>query len=83
VDTQGGTDGSLDNITEAQNLLNGNANPSAYTVVFNGGKEYSTVNFGGGQAFHRRQHSAHGETLQDAPGRTQYALRVTAQVIIP
>src|SRR4051812_479934 len=36
IDTQGGTDGSLDNITEAMNLLNGTANPAAYTVVFNG-----------------------------------------------
>src|SRR5207245_5389999 len=33
VDTQGGTDGSLDNITEVENLLNGAANPAASTVV--------------------------------------------------
>ncbi|HEV8290642.1 MAG TPA: lamin tail domain-containing protein, partial [Tepidisphaeraceae bacterium] len=83
VDVQGGSDGSLDNITEAMNLLNGNANPSAYTVVFNGSKEYPTVNFGGGQAFTGDNILPNGETLQDAAGRTNYALRVTAQVIIP
>src|SRR4051812_15100227 len=83
VDTQGGTDGSLDNITEAMNLLNGTANPAAYTVVFNGSKEYSTVNFGGGQAFIGDNILPDGETNQDAPGRTNYALRVTAQVTIP
>ena len=83
VDTQGGTDGSLDNITEVQNLLNGTANPAAYTVVFNGSKEYSTVNFGGGNNFTGDNILPNGETLQDAAGRTNYALRVTAQVIIP
>jgi len=84
VDTQGGTDGSLDSITEAQNLLNGTANPAAYNVVFNGSKEYANVNFGGGNSFTGDNILPNGETgTQDVPGRTNYALRVTANVIIP
>src|SRR5258706_2390809 len=83
VDQQGGTDGSRDNVPEAQILLNGTANPAAYTVVFNGSKEYPNVNFGGANNFSGDNILPNGETLQDAPGRTNYALRVTAQVIIP
>ncbi|HEV8605302.1 MAG TPA: lamin tail domain-containing protein [Tepidisphaeraceae bacterium] len=83
VDINGGTDGSIDNITEAQGILNGTSNPAAHTKVFDGSKEYTNVNFGGGQSFIGDSILPNGETNQDALGRTNYALRVTAQVVIP
>jgi hypothetical protein len=83
VDINGGTDGQLNNITEAQSILNGTASSAAYTVASDNTNQYSNVNFGGGGGFFNDNLLPNGETDLAALGRTDYTMRATANVVIP
>jgi hypothetical protein len=88
VDVNGGTDGFIDDISQAQSILNGTAAPGAFNIVFNGSTDYTTVNLGvagGNFAGDLPLPNGFGGTGADAgaPQREDYALRATANVFIP
>jgi hypothetical protein len=78
VDTAAGP---MNTIADATNVLNGTG--SGYTVVSDTSSNYPYVNMAGGGNFAGDYILPNGETNVDAPGRSYYALRVTANVTIP
>jgi fibronectin type 3 domain-containing protein len=87
VDTQGGTDGSVSDIGRATAILNGTAIPGAFSVVFDGTVNRPQINMGDGGNYtgDLTLPNGLGGTSADngAAGRTDYALRVSAYVVIP
>jgi len=87
VDIAGGTDGYIDNIGEAISILDGTAAPGAYLTFFDGRADYATINHGDGgpRGGDQSLPNGFGGTSADANAaqRTDYALRITADVVIP
>jgi hypothetical protein len=87
VDIAGGTNGTIDDINEARNILNGSAPAGAYNVFWEGFRDYTTVNMGNGAHYGADSQLPNGfggtSADQDAAQRTDYAVRATANVTIP
>ena len=87
VDIQGGTDGQINDIGEAIQILDGTATAGKYTTVFDGRSDYSTINHGNGGNVGGDLAYPNGyggtSTDQNAPQREDFALRITADVTIP
>jgi hypothetical protein len=75
--------GAIGTIAQATSVILGTYTPGTYTIASDTSKNYSTVNFGGADAFAGDNILPDGETDVNAPGRTNYALRVTANLTIP
>src|SRR6266850_1077173 len=73
--------GPMNTITDATNVLNGTG--SGYAITTDKSSNYPYVNLAGGGNFAGDYILPNGETNVDAAGRSYYALRVTASVIIP
>ena len=87
VDIAGGTNGLIDNMTEALSILDGTAPAGAFTTFWEGSKDYATLNLGAGGPFGGDQAlpNGFGGTFGDenAAQRTDYVTRSTANVTIP
>jgi hypothetical protein len=87
VDTQGGTNGAVSDIGVATALLNGTTAPGAFAVVFDGTVDRPVINMGDGGNYANDMTLPNGLGGSSAdntqPGRTDYALRITAYVVIP
>jgi hypothetical protein len=85
VDTGGGNDANISDIGEASRLIDGTSPAGAFTIAYDGTQDYSDIDFnaGGNFGFNRMLPIGVSPTDDSHPGRTQYALRATANVVIP
>ena len=82
----GGTDASMDSLTEAASLFDGTADLSRYNLAFNGQAVVPLVNHGSGGVYGADRVLPNGfgpANSNTAAEREHYALRATANVVIP
>ena len=81
----GGIDASMDTLAEALSLLDGTADLLRYAIAFDGQAVVPLVNHGNGGSYgaDRTLPNGFGPSNGTSPEREHYALRATANVVIP
>ena len=87
VDTNGGSDGQIDTITEATSILDGTFSAGSFTIATDTTAAASALNYGNPGTFTADLTFPNGvgpgTANQFAAGREQFALRTTANLFIP
>ena len=84
IDINGGSDGIIDNLAQAQSILNNTAPAGAFTAASTNTLDKLSINFGGGLGrFPLDQTMPVGSFSENVVQRTDYAMRISSYVTIP